>query len=60
MKPHVARFEDVEAKERLFAEDIEGAESLLLSLQRREGENGTEMMALILTDERMQSNGGDV
>ena len=60
MKPHVARFEDVEAKERLFAEDIEGGESLLLSLQRREGENGSEMMALILTDERMQSNGGVV
>ena len=50
MTPHVARFEDVEAKERLVMEDKEGVEGLLLSMQRREGENRIETVALILTD----------
>ena len=49
MNPHVARFEGVEAKERLVMEDREGAERLLLNVHRREGENRTEMVALILT-----------
>ena len=51
MKPHVARFEGVEAKERLVMEDSEDAAGLLPSMQRREGENRIETAALILTDE---------
>lgn len=50
MKPHVARFEGVEAKERLVTEDSGDAEALLPSMQRREGENRIETAALILTD----------
>ena len=32
MNPHVAKFGDVEANERLVMEDIEGVERLLLSM----------------------------
>ena len=45
MKPHVARFEGVEAKERLVMEDRQDA---LPSMQRREEESRIEMAALIL------------
>lgn len=55
MKPNVARFEDVEAKDRLVVDDNEGAAKLLLSMQRREGEKRIEVAALMLTDKRMQS-----
>ena len=58
MNPHVARFDEVEEKDRLGMVDTEGAEMLLLSMQRREGENRIETVALILTDQRRQSDGG--
>ena len=48
MNPHVARFEGVEAKERL-AMDSDEAGRPLLSMQRREGENRIETAALMLT-----------
>ena len=50
MNPHVARFEGVEAKERLVMEDSGDAEGLLPSMQRREGEKRIETAALMLTD----------
>lgn len=50
MNPHIARFEGVEAKERLGLEDSEEVGRPLPSMQRREGENRIEMAALILTD----------
>ena len=50
MNPHVVRFEGVEAKERLGIEEIEYAEGLLPSMQRREGENRMETAAVILTE----------
>lgn len=55
MNPNVARFEGVEAKYRLVMDDSEGAEKLLLSMQRREGEKRIEVAALMLTDKGMQS-----
>ena len=55
MKPNVARFEDVEANDRLVVDDNEGAAKLLLSMQRREGEKRIEVAALMLTDRRMRS-----
>lgn len=57
MNPHVARFEGVEAKERLFTDDSEDAEGPLLSMQRREGENRIETVAVILDGQGMQSDG---
>ena len=48
MKPHVARFDGVEAKERRVMDESEDGEGLLLSMQRREGENRIETAALIL------------
>lgn len=53
MKPNVARFGDVEAKDRLVMDDNEGAAKLLLSMQRREGEKRIKVAALMLTDKRM-------
>lgn len=55
MKPHVARFEGVEAKERLVMEDSGDAEGLLPGMQRRKGENRMETAALILTDKENAS-----
>lgn len=49
MKPHVTRFEGVEAKERLVMEDRQDAGGALPSMQRREEESRIEMAALILT-----------
>ena len=60
MNPHVARFEDVEANERLLMEDIEDVERLLLNMQRREGRDRIETVALMLALlERVQSDGAD-
>lgn len=54
MNPNVARFEGVEAKDRLVIDDSEDAEKLLLSMRRREGEKRVDMAALMLTDTKMQ------
>lgn len=59
MKPHVARFEGVEAKERLVIEDSEDAEGPLPSMQSREGENRIETAALMLTYKEMWTDGGN-
>ena len=57
MKPHVARFEDVEAKvRRCFMEDVEGEGMFLLRMQRREGKDRNETVALILTEGHMRSD----
>ena len=58
MKPHVARFEGVEEKDRRGLEDKKGAGTLLLRMQRRRGESRMETVALILADWRMQSDSG--
>ena len=50
MNPHVARFDGVEAKERFVMDESEDGEELLLSMQRREGENRIETAALILNN----------
>lgn len=49
MNPHVARFEGVVAKERLVTEDSDEAGRPLPNMQRREGENRIETVALMLT-----------
>ena len=58
MKPHVARFEVVEEKERRVLEDEKGAGTLLLRMQRRRGESRMETVALIVADWSMQSDRG--
>lgn len=59
MNPHVAKFEGVEAKERLFTDDGEDAKGPLANMQRREGGNRMDMVALILTYQGTQTDGDD-
>ena len=61
MKPHVARFEEVEVNERLVMEDDDDAdddeERVLLKMQMREGENRTQTFALMFVCLRGDCNG---
>lgn len=57
MNPHVARFDGVEAKERLVMDGSDDGEELLLSMQRREGEKRIETAALILNYWRVKRVG---